>query len=235
MKRIRYFVGFTAAMSLIVILLLSAFEIAMYLDFDFYKKEYRKYEVLSDLDMEMKDVMYVTQEMMAYLKGDRESLRVITIIEGESQDFFNEQDRFHMKEVQTLFLGGLKLRTGAVIVFFLCVCWLVICLPKGRWISILCRSYQGTLSVVLVLFLILGIRAAYDFNTLFVQFHELFFDNDLWIFDPAEDYMIRMLPEGLFFDFVFRIGGFFVAGLFGIFIITIFLGVIYKKISDTYE
>ena len=60
MKRIRYFVGFTAAISLIVILLLSAFEIAMYSDFDFYKKEYRKYEVLADLDMEMKDVMYVT-------------------------------------------------------------------------------------------------------------------------------------------------------------------------------
>ena len=152
MKRIRYFVGSTAAMSLIVILLLSAFEIAMYSDFDFYKKEYRKYEVLADLDMEMKDVMYVTQEMMAYLKGDRESLRVITTIEGESQDFFNEQDRFHMKEVQTLFLGGLKLRTGAVIVFFLCVFWLVICLPKGRWISVLCRSYQGTLLSLIHIF-----------------------------------------------------------------------------------
>ena len=44
-------------------------------------------------------------------------------------------------------------------------------------------------------------------------FHEIFFDNDLWIFDPAEDYMIRMLPEGFFFDFVIRIGGFFLGGL----------------------
>lgn len=235
LKRIRYVVGAVAAMSLILILLLSTFEIAMYSDFDFYKKEYQKYEVLSDLDMEMKDVMYVTQEMMAYLKGERESLQVITMIEGERQDFFDEQDRFHMKEVQMLFLGGLKLRAGATVVFFLCVLWLVICLPKWKWIPVLCRSYQGVLGVVSFLALTLGIWAVYDFNTLFIRFHELFFDNDLWIFDPAEDYMIRMLPEGLFSDFVFRIGSFFLAGLLGILIITIFARVIYKKISDTYE
>lgn len=41
LKRIRYVVGAVAAMSLILILLLSAFEIAMYSDFDFYKKEYQ--------------------------------------------------------------------------------------------------------------------------------------------------------------------------------------------------
>ena len=33
------------------------------------------------------------------------------------------------------------------------------------------------------------------------------------MFDPATDYMIRMLPEGFFYDFVFRIGGFFVGSL----------------------
>ena len=40
-----------------------------------------------------------------------------------------------------------------------------------------------------------------------------FFDNDLWIFDPDEDYMIRMLPEGLFADMVVRIGVIFAAAI----------------------
>ena len=60
---------------------------------------------------------------------------------------------------------------------------------------------------------VLGIAVARDFNAVFTLFHEIFFDNDLWIFDPATDYMIRMLPEGFFYDFVFRIGGFFVGSL----------------------
>ena len=55
---------------------------------DFTKKEYKKYDVVSDLDMELKDVMYVTYEMMDYLIGDRENLDVYTVVEGKEQDFF---------------------------------------------------------------------------------------------------------------------------------------------------
>ena len=40
-----------------------------------------------------------------------------------------------------------------------------------------------------------------------------FFTNDLWLFDPETDYMIRMLPEGFFYDMVMRIGACFVGGL----------------------
>ena len=36
-------------------------------------------------------------------------------MDGEHQDFFNEQDRLHLADVRKLFLGGLKLRNYAVI------------------------------------------------------------------------------------------------------------------------
>ena len=54
---------------------------------------------------------------------------------------------------------------------------------------------------------------ASDFTKYFTIFHEIFFTNDLWLFDPATDYMIRMLPEGFFYDMVMRIGAWFVGGL----------------------
>ena len=79
--------------------------------------------------------------------------------------------------------------------------------------KIIPRSYRIALGVTGAAVLLIGIAAVVDFNAVFVQFHHIFFDNDLWIFDPAEDYMIRMLPEGLFYDMVMRIGAFFVAGL----------------------
>ena len=49
-----------------------------------------------------------------------------------------------------------------------------------------------------------GIFAS-NFNKYFIMFHHMFFDNDLWLLDPATDLMIRMLPEGFFFDMVIRI------------------------------
>ena len=70
-----------------------------------------------------------------------------------------------------------------------------------------------------------------DFNAVFTLFHEIFFDNDLWLFDPATDYMIRMLPEGLFYDFVIRIGGMFIIGLTVLF----FAGMIAAGKRDTYR
>ena len=84
-------------------------------DMSVYRKEYEKYEVLDELDMTMDDAMYVTREMMDYLRGDKETLSVITEVEGKRQDFFNEQDRFHMREVRDIFAGGLRLRTAALV------------------------------------------------------------------------------------------------------------------------
>ncbi|MCI9440092.1 MAG: TIGR01906 family membrane protein [Ruminococcus sp.] len=203
--------GGTASLAAVVILLITSFQAAMYVDFGVYQREYEKYEVLDDLGMEMDDVMYVTREMMAYLKGERDVLSVVTMVEGREQDFFNEQDRLHMEDVQGLFLGGLALRRIAAAV--LAVSLAVLFIWKADLRKILARSYQITVAILGVLILLLGIGISRNFNAVFTKFHEIFFDNDLWLFDPAEDYMIRMLPEGLFFDMVIRIGVLFLGGL----------------------
>lgn len=125
-----------------------------------------------------------------------------------------------MGEVQGLFLGGLGLRIGAVAVAAASL--MALLFLKADVLRILSRAYQVTVGVLAAFLAVLGIAVARDFNAVFTLFHEIFFDNDLWMFDPAEDYMIRMLPEGLFFDFVLRIGGLFVAGL--IFVMVVFCG-----------
>ena len=222
MKKLQWAAGIVLSFSIIAILLITSFEIAMYSDFSVYEKEYEKYDVLSDLDMTMEDVMHVTREMMAYLRGDRDTLSVVTTVEGTEQDFFNEQDRFHMGEVRDLFIGGLNIRTGAAAVALICLVFLVV--SKARLRKILARSYLIALGITGAAVLFIGIAAVVDFNAVFVQFHHIFFDNDLWLFDPAEDYMIRMLPEGLFADMVLRIGILFVAGLVVLLIASIVAG-----------
>ena len=211
MKKLHWCAGIILGFSIIAALLITSFEIAMYSDFDVYRQEYEKYDVLSDLDMTMDDVMYVTHEMMDYLRGDGDTLSVMTTVEGQEQDFFNEQDRFHMGEVRDLFIGGLNIRLGACVAAVLCILFLIITHADLK--KIIPRSYWIALGVTGAATLLIGIAAVIDFNAVFVQFHHIFFDNDLWIFDPAEDYMIRMLPEGLFYDMVIRIGAIFVVGL----------------------
>ena len=211
MKKLHWCAGIILGFSVIAALLITSFEIAMYADFDVYRQEYEKYDVLSELDMTMDDVMYVTHEMMDYLRGEGDTLSVVTTVEGQEQDFFNEQDRFHMGEVRELFIGGLNIRFGACVAAVLCVLFLVI--TRADIKKVVPRSYWIALGVTGAAVILIGIAAVVDFNAVFVQFHYIFFDNDLWIFDPAEDYMIRMLPEGLFYDMVMRIGAIFVVSL----------------------
>lgn len=211
MKKLQWCAGIILGFSIIAALLITSFEIAMYSDFSVYQEEYEKYDVLSDLDMTMDDVMYVTHEMMDYLRGNGDTLSVITTVEGREQDFFNEQDRFHMAEVRDLFIGGLNIRLGACAAVVLCIVFLLI--SRADIKKIIPRSYWIALGMTGIAVALIGIAAVVDFNAVFVQFHHIFFDNDLWIFDPAEDYMIRMLPEGLFYDMVMRIGAIFVGGL----------------------
>ncbi len=211
MKKLHWCAGIILGFSVIAALLITSFEIAMYADFDVYRQEYEKYDVLSELDMTMDDVMYVTHEMMDYLRGEGDTLSVVTTVEGQEQDFFNEQDRFHMGEVRELFIGGLNIRFGACVAAVLCVLFLVI--TRADIKKVVPRSYWIALGVTGAAVILIGIAAVVDFNAVFVQFHHIFFDNNLWIFDPAEDYMIRMLPEGLFYDMVMRIGAIFVVSL----------------------
>ena len=227
MIKMQWLAGVLLAFAVIAAVLISSFEIAMYSDFSVYQKEYEKYDVLSELDMAMDDVMYVTHEMMAYLRGERDTLSVMTTVEGKEQDFFNEQDRFHMGEVRDLFIGGLNIRTGSCIAAVLCLAFLLATRADMR--KIIPRSYQAALGVSAAAAAFIGIAAVIDFNAVFVQFHHIFFDNDQWIFDPAEDYMIRMLPEGLFYDFVIRIGGIFLGILAILFAASLIPGYLRKK------
>ena len=152
--KLQWLAGVILAFAVIATVLITSFEIAMYADFSVYQKEYEKYDVLSELDMAMDDVMYVTHEMMAYLRGDRDTLSVMTTVEGKEQDFFNEQDRFHMGEVRDLFIGGLNIRTGSCIAAVLCLAFLLATradirllsayLPPPRPLSELPRSLIST-------------------------------------------------------------------------------------------
>lgn len=197
---------------LIGVLLLTSFQVAIYGDsqYRFYEREYKKYQVADSLNMTMDNIMDVTDQMMAYLIGNKAELSVITDVDGETQDFFNEQDRFHMGEVKDLFLGGLKIRNIMLVAVLLIL--ILLAARKADLIKLLPRAYFVTLGITGVITVVLGGLFASDFDKYFRIFHEIFFDNDQWMFDPATDYMIRMLPEGLFFDFVIRIGWMFLLG-----------------------
>ena len=112
-----------------------------------------------------------------------------------------------MADVKNLFLGGLALRNMLVVLAAAIIVLLCLWKEDGRRDirEILTKAYRfaAALFGAAVAFLIIAFTI--DFTTCFTVFHEIFFTNDLWIFDPQTDYMIRMLPEGFFFSMARKI------------------------------
>lgn len=196
MKALQRVSACLAAFSMILILLVTATEAAIYADYNFYEKEYAKYHVLDDLDMEMEDVMEVTREMMSYLHGNRADLVVYTTVGGEEREFFNDREKAHMVDVKRLFQAGIAARYFAIGLFL--VSGVVLLLTKGSWKKRISYFYMIEEGVLLLLAAGLGYLFTQDFNKYFFKFHEIFFDNDLWLLDTNTDLMIRMLPESFF-------------------------------------
>ena len=225
MKIIQYFLGILAAFSLMIVLLITSVEAVAYWTPDYYEKEYAKYNVTEDVHMEMEDLLDVTHEMMQFLRGDREDLHVMTIVNGQEREFFNQREIAHMEDVKGLFVGALVLRRICILTAAACI--LVMFLLKGRAKKILPRTLcVGTGLFFAVLLLLAGIIST-DFNRYFVIFHEIFFDNDLWILDPATDLLINIVPEPFFMDTAARI-----AIIYGILAAVLFLISLYFILRD---
>ena len=117
---------------------------------------------------------------------------------------FNDREKAHMVDVKNLFIGGMWLRRGAILI--LAISFLVLIKTKADWKQLLPKSFLITIGSFVGITLAAGVLFMTDFHRYFMIFHEIFFTNDLWLLDPDTDLLMRMLPEGFFLDMVKRIG-----------------------------
>ena len=201
--RIEKIITFTAALALVIMLLLTAVAQAVFGDMGYFRDEFEKYDVTQNIDMEMDDIMYVMDELMDYLHGGRNDLEnIVTEVNGETRDFFSEREKVHMADCKALFDGGFTIRKAAAVIFAALTFTLAV---KKKFSLDRLIKYSAVVSgIILAAALVIGILAAVDFNACFIVFHKLFFSNDLWILDPAEDLVINILVEPFFADMALK-------------------------------
>lgn len=218
MKLFHRLAGILAAFCLMIVLFVTSVEAVVYWTPGYFEQEYTKYNVLDQLpSMTMEDLLDVTDEMMDYLKGKRGDLHVTTVMGGEEREFFNAREIAHMEDVQVLFLKAMSLRRICLSICILCLALLLITKAPVRRVlpPSICIGTGLFFGITAVL---AGIISS-NFSKYFVIFHHIFFDNDLWILDPATDMLINIVPEGFFMDTAARIGllfGISSAVLFGL-------------------
>ena len=96
----------------------------------------------------------------------------------------------HFYDVKDLFL----LNYGVLIVTLIPSIYFIYYLWNRQKMWRLVRPFQWGMIVPVGFVFVMAV----GFNTFFVLFHQLFFSNDDWIFNPATDPIINVLPEQFF-------------------------------------
>jgi integral membrane protein (TIGR01906 family) len=163
---------------------------------------------------------------VAYLRRSEPAEQVIYMLEeqtlpGSNQPLYNQREIDHMIDVKHL-TDGIR-RANQWVTMGLIIGVLLLYVGAGNRPAVFDALMMGGISTVALLALI-GLFILLAWDVFFVQFHELLFPADSWMF-PTSDSLIRLFPEKFWFDIgVLIVGGTLLMGLF-----TAFVGRLLKK------
>lgn len=207
----KYVMPLIFSMALLVLTFAAGLELIIFNE-PYFQWHYTHRNITETTEMSVDDLMVVTVTMLDYLKDEAQSLDMMATIDGQREEVFGEREKQHMVDVKNLYLDFRQLRR-------LCSALVIGLVIFGVLFGkrMLYHTLNRVKYIVPVLLLAVGAVGALfatDFNRYFTIFHELFFDNDLWLLNPQTDILINMVPEVYFYSIV-MIG----LGLFLLFIV----------------
>lgn len=143
-----------------------------------------KLAILNEVTLSKNELLKNYTELMRYLN-------YIWVNPLSMSDFpVSESGAFHFYEVKRLF----QLNYSVLFITAVpSISFLKKSLKEGTFWQLI-RPFSYLLIGLITLLIFMG--AAFD--TFFVKFHEVFFNNDDWLFDPITDPIITVLPQDYF-------------------------------------
>ena len=198
-----------ASCCFLVFLLLTLVDVCCF-SRSFYSYEYAKNNQAETIGMSDADLMKATDTLLDYLKEKKDSISVRAEIDGVSGEVFTTRESLHMEDVRVLYEKAMTVRNLTGMCSLILAVLICASHRRDRY-SILKDGFENGLFMMGSIVTCLTIWAVLDFNDFWLDFHYLFFDNDLFLLDPNDSVMINMFPETFFFDLVILIVIAFVA------------------------
>lgn len=152
----------------------------------------------------------MAEMVTGYLAGSVDDFQYTLVQEdGTGTLLFNPDEQQHMADCRGLFVldRTVLLISGAA----LCLLFLaLLSLKRSRSAA---RGFACGAGLVMLLVAGLSVWGCIDFNGLFIRFHQLSFSNGLWMMNPEEDLIIRLMPLPFFIHYAAVIGAAWIAGM----------------------
>jgi integral membrane protein (TIGR01906 family) len=163
-----------------------------------YEYGFDKYEISQVTGIDRIQLRSAAQHLIDYFNLRSDTVQITVVKRDAEFDLFNEREMIHLEDVRSLIQLDYWVRRGAL--FLLIVCALALFFGfRVKWrILVKGLSWGGLITVGLMV--VLALWAFFDFEQFFILFHLASFRNEYWMLDPARDYLIRLFPEGFFYD-----------------------------------
>lgn len=169
---------------------------------DFLGKAQDKEQIALRLQMSVEDIDRATGFVLDCAKGKGNGDNITVIAGGQRTGFLNKREQEHMRDIAS----KIKTLSGCVkIISFgtaLIYGWLIY---QKNWKE-MCKAFLYAEVVAVCSIFTLGFWISQHTVAVVNQFHRIFFNNGLWILNPATDRLIWIFPMKYFADAVICLG-----------------------------
>lgn len=180
MRIVKYFL----IVILPIVIILGNF-LYLIFNFDFYQSLYKEVGVYRSFAT-LEAVDEATGNLLGYYRGKNEL----------DHNFFSNQAILHLNDVRK----SLVFTSNLFYLSFALVLVVIAILIKAKQFRLLIQAAQVA-SLATIIFMILALLGLFSaFDSLFGQFHQLLFVNNLWLF-PKDDNLVKLFPREFFVEF----------------------------------
>ena len=135
-----------------------------------------------------------------YLDGKTAAVQVTNPESGQVENTFSDKENAHLFDVRGI-VNGLKIirwAGGGLAVGLLAWLYIKHKAQPARFFSDALRGFALSALFLLLMATVLAIWGAVNFDGLFVTFHKLIFNNNLWLLNPNTDLLMALMPLSFF-------------------------------------
>jgi integral membrane protein (TIGR01906 family) len=163
-----------------------------------YQYGFDKYKISQDTGIDSQQLTGVARHLIDYFDLKTDSAQVEVNRDSTKFNLFNERELIHLEDVRDLVQRDYWVQGGSFLLMAVCAVVLFFGFKSG-WRPLVKGLFWGSV-ITLGLMIILALWALFGFERFFILFHLVSFSNQYWMLDPTRDYLIRLFPEGFFYD-----------------------------------
>lgn len=162
----------------------------------FYNYEFKKNKTIETTGLTSQELQKSIKKFNNYLSDKEKNLNFEVNLLDDNKKIYNQKEIEHMHDVKKIFMK-IKVITS---IYFIVTIGNYIHMDlknnsKEYLLNLFKYGFYNSLSIVILV----GILCIFNFETSFLYFHRIFFDNDKWLLSN-DDMLILQLPEVFFKD-----------------------------------